>query len=177
MLSVIRPNDRRAENVMKIARLRGVVYAAIPILATGIFTAGLLTRLGIVNGVWYFIPLLLSVFVGGRVLPFALAALLSVLILTGHFLSPTEAGLPLALEGDLMSISVLWVAAFLISQHKRTGEEMRTLSRAAEQSPVSIVITDRAGNIEYVNRKFTEVSGYPLREARFGGNPRILKSG
>ncbi|MGO8838083.1 MAG: PAS domain S-box protein [Limisphaerales bacterium] len=161
---------------MKATRLRGVVYLAIPILAGGIFAAGLFTPLGIVNCVWYFIPLLLSVYVGGRVLPFVLAALLSALMMAGHFLAPMGADSRWALESHLMSVCVLWVAAFLISQHKRTVQEMRTLSRAAEQSSVSIVITNPAGNIEYVNRKFTEVTGYSFKEA-LGKNPRILKSG
>jgi PAS domain S-box-containing protein len=55
-------------------------------------------------------------------------------------------------------------------------EKVRPLSQAVEQSPVSIIITDIAGNIEYVNRKFTEVTGYSFAEA-VGQNPRILKSG
>ncbi len=50
------------------------------------------------------------------------------------------------------------------------------MSRAVEQSPASIVITDCAGNIEYVNPKFIQVTGYTLAEA-LGKNPRILKSG
>ena len=45
-----------------------------------------------------------------------------------------------------------------------------------EQSPVSVVITDTTGKIEYVNRKFTKVTGYSFPEA-VGQNPRILKSG
>ncbi|MCX7141623.1 MAG: PAS domain S-box protein [Proteobacteria bacterium] len=53
---------------------------------------------------------------------------------------------------------------------------LRRLSEAVEQSPVSIVITDTAGNIEYVNPKFTRVTGYGAAEA-LGQNPRILKSG
>jgi PAS domain S-box-containing protein len=50
------------------------------------------------------------------------------------------------------------------------------LSRAVEQSPVSIVITDLAGTIEYVNPKFVEETGYTPAEA-IGQNPRVLKSG
>ncbi len=53
---------------------------------------------------------------------------------------------------------------------------MRKLSAAVEQSPVSVIITDAAANIEYVNRKFSEVTGYS-REEVIGKNPRILKSG
>jgi len=63
-----------------------------------------------------------------------------------------------------------------ITERRRMDEKVRQLSRAVEQSPVSIVITDKAGTIEYVNRKFTEVTGYTSGEA-MGKNPRILKSG
>jgi PAS domain S-box-containing protein len=45
-----------------------------------------------------------------------------------------------------------------------------------EQSPVSIVITDLEGNIEYVNLRTTETTGYTFEESK-GKNPRILKSG
>ena len=45
-----------------------------------------------------------------------------------------------------------------------------------EQSASVIVITDTAGNIEYVNPKFTETTGYSFEEV-IGQNPRILKSG
>lgn len=45
-----------------------------------------------------------------------------------------------------------------------------------EQSPTTIVITDTEGNIEYVNPKFAELTGYTAHEA-IGNNPRILKSG
>ncbi|MBA4411452.1 MAG: PAS domain S-box protein [Bacteroidota bacterium] len=50
------------------------------------------------------------------------------------------------------------------------------LSRAIEQSPVTVVITDKEGNIEYANPKFTEVTGYSLDEVE-GKNSRILQSG
>ncbi len=45
-----------------------------------------------------------------------------------------------------------------------------------DQNPSSIVITDINGIIEYVNPKFTEISGYTLQEA-VGKNPRLLKTG
>lgn len=51
-----------------------------------------------------------------------------------------------------------------------------TILRAVEQSPTSIVITDRFGKIEYVNPRFTEVTGYSKDEV-LGQNPRIIKSG
>ena len=54
--------------------------------------------------------------------------------------------------------------------------ELRKLSQTVEQSPSTVMITDRSGNIEYVNPKFTQLTGYTLAEVR-GQSPRILKSG
>ncbi len=50
------------------------------------------------------------------------------------------------------------------------------LSRAIQQSPASIVITDTQGNIQFVNKKFEHVTGYREQEV-LGKNPRVLKSG
>jgi PAS domain S-box-containing protein len=62
-----------------------------------------------------------------------------------------------------------------ITERKQAEHRVRQLSLAVEQSPVSIVITDKQGLIEYVNPKFTDVTGYSLAEAQ-GQNPRILKA-
>ena len=63
------------------------------------------------------------------------------------------------------------------SERERQLEaELRKFSRAVEQSPSTVMITDLDGNIEYVNPKFTELTGYTLDEVR-GRNPRFLKSG
>ncbi len=63
-----------------------------------------------------------------------------------------------------------------ITNRKLAENELRKLSRAIEQNPVSVVITNSDGIIEYVNPKFTEMTGYLSAEA-IGKNPRILKSG
>lgn len=63
-----------------------------------------------------------------------------------------------------------------ITDQRRDQEELRKLSRAVEQSPSIVIITSRQGLIEYVNPKFTEVTGYQPEEV-LGQNPRILKSG
>ncbi len=63
-----------------------------------------------------------------------------------------------------------------ITGYKKAEEFIRKISAAVEQSPVATVITDISGAIEYVNPKFTDVTGYTLAEA-IGQNPRILKSG
>jgi PAS domain S-box-containing protein len=63
-----------------------------------------------------------------------------------------------------------------LTERKRIEDKLRQLSRAVEQSPASIVITNPAGDIEYANPKFIELTGYALEEV-LGKNPRILKSG
>lgn len=54
--------------------------------------------------------------------------------------------------------------------------ELLKLTAAVNQSPSIIVMTDFYGNVEYVNPRFTEVTGYSLHEVK-SRNPRILKSG
>ena len=50
------------------------------------------------------------------------------------------------------------------------------LQVAVEQSPVAIAITDLAGRIQYANRCYQEVSGYPLSDL-LGRTPAMVKSG
>jgi PAS domain S-box-containing protein len=63
-----------------------------------------------------------------------------------------------------------------ITERKRTEDRLRQLSMAVEQSPVSVEITDLQGKITYVNRTFTESSGYSADEV-LGKSSNILKSG
>ena len=63
-----------------------------------------------------------------------------------------------------------------LSTRKQTEETIIKLSRAVEQSPVSIVIADISGTIEYVNPKFCQITGYTYDEL-IGKNPNLLKSG
>ena len=63
-----------------------------------------------------------------------------------------------------------------ISERKRAEEQLRKLSRAVQQSPNVVVVTDALGRIEYVNPMFTQVTGYTSEEA-IGQNPRLLNAG
>lgn len=57
-----------------------------------------------------------------------------------------------------------------------TPNRFHQFFQAIECSPASVIITDKAGRIEYVNPKFTELTGYSLAEV-VGKTPRLLKSG
>jgi PAS domain S-box-containing protein len=76
-------------------------------------------------------------------------------------------------EGNVIGIRGI---AIDITKSKMADEQIRKLSRAIEQSPASVIITDTKGSIEYINPKFTELTGYSLAEA-LGKNPRFMKSG
>ncbi len=76
------------------------------------------------------------------------------------------AGKPIRVFGTIQDITQRYLAE----------AELRKLLFALEQSPASIIITSIQGDIEYVNAKFVEITGYSLTEV-LGQNPRILSSG
>jgi PAS domain S-box-containing protein len=63
-----------------------------------------------------------------------------------------------------------------ITKRKQAETKLQLLGRAIDQNPVTIVITNKEGYIEYVNPKFSELTGYTVEEA-IGQNSRILQSG
>jgi PAS domain S-box-containing protein len=86
---------------------------------------------------------------------------------------------PIRKDGSVIGSVVLFRD---ITERKEAEEELKKLSSVVEQSQVSVVITDPEGTIEYVNPKFTEVSGYSFDsgysfEEAIGQNPRVLNAG
>ena len=91
------------------------------------------------------------------------------------------------IKKDKTIIDILLTATFLLNKEEfniiaiditervNENEKIKLLSLAIEQSPSSVIITDSNGDIEYVNKKFTEISGYQFEEV-IGKNPRFLKS-
>ena len=61
------------------------------------------------------------------------------------------------------------------TERKQKENQLIKLSAAVEQSPASVLITDPHGNIEYVNDRFTRLTGY-TREDVIGKTPGILES-
>jgi PAS domain S-box-containing protein len=104
-------------------------------------------------------------------------------------------GVPLKVEGSILgivvvqnydnadiydqtSVEIMELVAHELSifiDRQRNEEKTNKLSRAVEQSSVSVVITNRDGCIEYVNSFFTKLTGYRLEEAK-GKTPNILKT-
>ena len=78
---------------------------------------------------------------------------------------------PIEVDGESISLAVFRD----VTERKLAEEKLLQLSRAVEQSPASIVITNTDGTIEYVNPRFTQVTGY-LYDEVVGKNPRFLST-
>ena len=63
-----------------------------------------------------------------------------------------------------------------ITERTLAEAKLRVLSRAIEQNPASVIITNTHGVIEYVNPAVQTITGYSEEEL-LGCNPRIFKSG
>ena len=101
-------------------------------------------------------PLGLALSVGGGTFILIILALFSAIL-----------GRHLETIGDLEQV---------IAEREEAQTEVLRLSRAVSQSPVGVVITNLKGEIEYVNPKFTVMTGYKMEEVT-GQLPSILKSG
>jgi len=80
---------------------------------------------------------------------------------------------PIREDGKLTGAVVIFKD---VTERRQAEEQLSKLSQAVMQSPVSILITDLFGNIEFVNPRFSQVSGYAAEEV-FGKNPRLFQGG
>lgn len=80
---------------------------------------------------------------------------------------------PICRDGEVIGAVVTFSD---ISERKAQEAELKKLSQAVEHSPASAIITDSEGRIEYVNQKFSELTGYTPPEV-IGETPGLWKSG
>jgi len=85
--------------------------------------------------------------------------------LPGTFDEATVA--PIARFADQVALSLLEAEQL---------ERIELQTAALEATANAVVITDRDGHVEWVNRAFTDLTGFELAEVR-GQTPRVLKSG
>ena len=79
-------------------------------------------------------------------------------------------------KDDEGRIDYIIIVSINTTERKKSEAMLQKLFHAVEQGPSVVVVTDNKGNIEYVNSKFSQLTGYTLEEA-MGKNPRFLKSG
>jgi PAS domain S-box-containing protein len=127
-------------------------------------------------------------FTGFEALEIAIATIPNIpfIIVTGSLTEETAAesikkgAWDYVIKENLVRLTSAIENAFKLKEEKEKNkfieEELLKLSSAVFQSPSIIVITDLDGKIEYVNPKFTKLTGYFSQEA-IGHNSSILKSG
>jgi PAS domain S-box-containing protein len=71
---------------------------------------------------------------------------------------------------DFMNIIGVFGSAMDITETELAKEEIRKLALVAEKTENGVVITDREGNIEWVNRSFEQITGYNINEV-YGKKP------
>ncbi len=80
------------------------------------------------------------------------------------------------MDVEALGVALVFGILALFERYRRTSSSLQKFSAAVENSSAGIMITDRAGVIEYVNRSFTTITGFPAQEA-IGRTPSLLKSG
>lgn len=146
------------------------------------------------------LPVLVAASVKGKKAGMVMSTACVSILLLNQVVTGADDSLLRILESELIFISILYVVGWLvgvtteleaknreqletsllslreeIDWRKRVEEQLRKLTRAVEESPSIIIITDTKGEIEYVNNRFTQITGY-LPEIIIGKNMRELYS-
>lgn len=133
------------------------------------------------------LPVLITASIMGKRAGLVMATVCAILLFVYELSMKTP--LQVMFESNLIVISMMYVVGWFIggvinieSEHRahlktslnsvkeeitrreKVEEQLRKLTGAVEQGPSIVVITDTFGNIEYVNKKFTQVTGYLLEE-------------
>jgi len=131
------------------------------------------------------LPVLVAASVKGKKAGMVMATACVAILLCYHVINGVENSFVMVVESELILISILYLVGWLvgvttdleaknreqlesslmslkkeIAWREQAQEQLRKLSRAVEQSPSLIMITDIEGKIEYVNNKFIRVTGY-----------------
>lgn len=110
-----------------------------------------------------------------------LASVITVLVIGFAEMSgmiSSDQNFPIIASVIFLLLSIILAAGFALIITRRNESYYAALKKsdqAIEQSPLTVVITNKQGMIEYVNPRFTEITGYS-RDEVIGSNPRILSA-
>lgn len=149
----------------------------IALAATIIFAVDVSSPLGIAMAVPYITVVLLSLLNRNSSTTIIWAILCTGLTLVGYYLSPVGTETWFAVFNRVITIYAIWAVTFIAiyiteltektiakQSDEKVSELRRTLGQVAEHTKDSVIITNTKGEITWVNKAFTELSGYPLEE-------------
>jgi len=160
-----------------------LAYVVFPLLAVGLILVIFKDSL-IYTQVLFILPVLIASTTMGKTPGLVMSAVCAAFLVLYQVIGETKPFVQ-ALESELFIISTMCVIGWFtgemmdiaqqnqerlkenlkhlrqeIDRREKAEERLRMLSSALEQSPSSVVIADTRGNIEYVNAKFTSITGY-----------------
>lgn len=171
------------KSLLSLLLLCYVTFPLVLAIITAILAGGSLNYVEVV----LLLPVLIAASIMGKIAGICMATVCTTLL----FVYGIYNKLPVAFifESNLIVISMMYVIAWFIGgiteiesenraqlkasidslkkeiiQRKKAEERLSKLNVAVEQSPSIVVITDLHGYIEYVNKKFTTVTGYLPKE-------------
>jgi PAS domain S-box-containing protein len=159
---------------------RRLIFGAI-VLALSTFFIDLSFPVGLSIGPLYGVVVLIGMFVRAPAFPLWAAAGTSVLTAADVFLSPGTGHAAFGLVNRCLTVTGLWVAAWLVTQYASAGralhrsmKDLADTNYAIDQAAI-LAITDVKGRITYANDKFCEISKYS-RDELIGQDHRIINS-
>jgi PAS domain S-box-containing protein len=168
---------------------RLIVFLTIVIAMVGLaFDISL--PLGVAGGVPYIVLVLVAQWFPKKTYIYHMATLGTFLTIVGYFASPAGGIAWVVASNRALAIFAIWVTALLCFRVQKGEANLRAVIDTADTremrlrdmlniiklSPISIIITNAEGNIEYVNPYFSKLAGYQEQEV-LGKNPRLMKSG
>ena len=152
-------------------------------LASIVFFIDVLLPLGVAGGVPYMVVVMSSWWYKNfKVTIYSIAGVCSVLTVLGFFLSPEGSILWVVIVNRIYAVFAIWITAISLILAKssmialeKQALELKKLYNVTQQIPISVVVTDVNGNIEFTNPYFSTLTGYSPKEV-IGKNPRILSS-
>jgi two-component system sporulation sensor kinase C len=171
----------------------GFAYIVLPLIIT-ILTV--IVTGNSLNSVEYLLllPTLIAASMLGKKTGILMSCFCSILVLCFKYQTTDGLSLVQLFESNLVLISMMFITGWFVGgltnlenrhreqlrasissfhteimQHKAVEEQLSMLSQAVEQSPTLIMITDTNGLINYINQKYTSITGY-LPEEVYGKN-------
>lgn len=149
------------------------------VIASIVLAIDIAAPLGVAAGIPYVVVILAALVSKKSSTPIIWASICTVLTLVGYYASPIGGELWNVTVNRALTICAIWavtvVSIFLLDRTKKVmsleadlqlSEFRSTLGEVAEYASDAIVITDEKGFTNWVNKGFTDISGYSLDEVK-----------